>query len=263
MQVRLYNNGVCLKMLDADRKKIGGGKRGKCSGKFSSSSFRRLREFCITHDCNGDCYGITLTIPGLSIVHWLYVKDYIHLLSVWCNGRKIPMIWRCELQQRGQPHLHLVVYCDIRQCLEICLQWQKYIMRCGRCLSAEFVAENVKEFVWVNRMFVEGSFHAFDVQKLSGDFRSWRYLVAHQSKGKQAQSGWNGRQWGIVNKACFDLTNALQIDLTDDQMFKLRRFVRRLTRRKINTIGKHFLLCNPDTVQKLVNFLLDQTESPF
>lgn len=263
MNVSLYKNGVCMRMKDADRTRVGGGKRGKCEGVFSSASFRRLREFCITHDVSGDCWGVTLTIPGCAIVHYDFVKDYVHRLSVWANGRLIPLVWRCELQQRGQAHLHIVCYCKIDSVMGMLIQWQKYIKSSGKCLSREKVAEKIDDLVWVNRMFVNGSHHAFDVQKLSGDFRAWRYLVAHTSKGKQVQSGWPGRQWGIVNKMLFNETGAKTFDLSDSQMFRLRRWVRRLTRRNIRAIGKHYLLTRPETVLQMVEYLQTNETVPF
>ena len=85
MRVSLYKNGVCLDLGRPARERVGGGKRGKLDGSFSAASFRRLREFCITHEVDGDCWGITLTIPGLSIVRQEYVKDILHRLGVWCN----------------------------------------------------------------------------------------------------------------------------------------------------------------------------------
>ena len=260
----LYNNGVCIRMHDADKQRIGGGKRGKCDGSFSSASFRRLREFCITHDIDtADCWGVTLTIPGLSVVRFEYVKYYVHKLSVWANGRNIPLVWRCELQQRGQAHLHLVCYCPCRDCVLLLLQWQKYIMTSGKCVSVEPVAENIDDLVWVNRMFVKGSCHAFDVQRLSGDFRSWRYLVAHASKGKQVQAGWPGRQWGIVNKHLFKVDFGITYDLEDKYVYMVRRWLRRLTRRKIRTIGRHFLLTDPKTVKRMVDYIRQLEYVPF
>lgn len=265
----LFGHGVCLNMGSpcSDKgervRKKGGGKRRRLTGKFSAASFRRLREFCVTHDCPGECWGITLTIPG-QILNWMWVKDYNHQLCVWCNYHDVPMIWRCEMQQRGQPHLHLVVYCSAEKCLLLMLEWQRLLMRSGKCLSVEVVDKNVKDFVWVNRMFVHGAHHAFYLDKLQGDFRSWRYLVAHQSKGKQAQQGWVGRQWGVINRYAMIEDVGLNFDFDDRTMFALRRWVKRLSRRRINNFGRHFLLVNPNTLRRMINYLqYDYFDAPF
>lgn len=265
---RMYLNGCCLDMgtplyCDSTMRK-GGGKRKRLSGKFSAASFRRLRQFCVTHDCFGECWGVTLTIPS-NILNWLWVRDYVHKLSVWCNYQQLPMIWRCELQQRGQAHLHLVCYCSAEKILMLFLEWQRLLMHSGKCLSVEKVGEGVKDIVWVNRMFVNGAHHAFYMEKLTGDFRSWRYLVAHSSKGKLCQQGWLGRQWGIVERKRFVETDAFEVMLDDKRAFYLRRWVRRLTRRKISRHGKHFLLLNPETMRKMVNYLQfdDYFDTPF
>ena len=267
--VRLYGNGVCFDMgvpcqssdgdvnkEDEKKKKIGGGKRKRLRGKFSEASFRRLRQFCVTHDCSGQCWGITLTIPG-NILHWFWVRDYVHLLSVWANYHLVPMIWRCELQQRGQPHVHLVCYCNAENCVKLMLEWQRLLMRSGKCISIEKLEDGVKDLVWVNRMFVNGAHHAFYLEKLEGDFRSWRYLVAHQSKGKQSQQGWLGRQWGVVNRKQMIIDPGFELSLDDKRAYMLRRWLRRLTRRRISQYGKHYMLANPDTVKSMICYLQD------
>lgn len=270
---RLFLNGCCIDMgvpvssrekESEDGKAHKGGKRGRLRGKFSAASFRRLREYCVTHDCEGECWGITLTIPS-NILHWFWVKDYVHRLSVWANYHDFPMIWRCELQQRGQAHLHIVCYSSAENCVRLCLQWQKLLMGSGLCLSCEYVEKGVKDLVWINRMFVAGAKHAFHLEKLSGDFRSWRYLVAHQSKGKLAQQGWIGRQWGVVNRALIKEVTGISLELDDRRAFYLRRWVRRMTRRRINTSGKHYLLVDPTTIKKMVQYLQtdDYFETPF
>lgn len=264
---RVYANGCCLDMGfhvskeesfsdDTCEVRRGGGKRGRLRGKYSSASFRRLREFCVTHECEGDCWGVTLTIPS-NVLHFFWVRDYVHRLSVWCNYHGLPMIWRCELQQRGQAHLHLVCYGSVDDVLLMMLQWQNLLMKSGKCLSKERVSKGVYELVWINRMFVTGAHHAFYLEKLEGDFRSWRYLVAHQSKGKLAQEGWLGRQWGVVNRHAMTVDKGFEYSLDDKRAYTLRRWVRRLCRRRINNFGKHFLLMNPDTMKRMVSHLQD------
>lgn len=259
MLLSLYDKGVVFDhgKPDRDTPLKGGGKRGKLVGQYSSASFRRLRTFCITHDCSGLCWGVTLTIPGLSLVRLEYVQTWLHNITQYANYWHIPLIWRAELQRRGQAHFHMVVYGDVEQCLRLCYIWQKQVMKSGKCISIERVGDDESDAVWINRAFVRGSSHMFDIQPLFGDFRSWRYLVAHESKAKQAQRGWLGRQWGVLQKKAFSVSSSVPLDLNDSQFFSVRRWVRRLTRRRINGIGKHFLLVNPATVKRMANYAVD------
>lgn len=57
----------------------------------------------------------------------------------------------------------------------------------------------------------------------------WRYTVAHASKSKQAQLGWKGRQWGVVNRALLALATPTVITLKRKAMYKARRCLQRLT----------------------------------
>lgn len=245
--------------------KKGGGRRGKCLGRYSSASFRRLRTFCITHSASGLTWGITLTIPGLSIVRYEWVSVWIHHLTQFANYHAIPLVWRVELQRRGQAHLHVVLYGDVEQCLKLFLLWQKQVSSVGKCMSVERVSKDESDVVWINRAFVRGSCHMFDLQRLQGDFSSWRYLVAHESKSKQEQSGWLGRQWGVCYRSGFVEDTGTIIDLSDVSMYRVRRWIRRLTRRKrISGIGNHFMLVNPLTVKQLVAYALElEQASPF
>lgn len=260
-KVDLYRNGVCLDMgspipyKSTVRKRSKGGKRGKLTGKFSAASFRRLREYCITHDSPLKCWGVTLTVPG-TIIDTPDFKGIIHRLSVFCNDRSICCIWRCELQQRGQPHLHLVLYGSIENVCLVLVQWQNLISKTGNVVNVEMCGHD-KEIVEINRAFLNGSSHMFDVQELKGDFRSWRYLVAHASKGKQAQSGWDGRQWGVICRDQLSYDFKCSIDLEDREMYALRRWVRRASSRRIGKFGKHFVLLNPDDLQRMIDYIRD------
>jgi hypothetical protein len=94
------------------------------------------------------------------------------------QGKPFAAIWRVELQQRGQPHLHLVCWSTLATGHLILAWWQ--------ALGA--------------RMHVQGAYdHSACVdENIGGDDSAWwRYLASHTGKRKQAQSGWQGRQWGV------------------------------------------------------------------
>lgn len=273
MRVLLYGNGVCVDMgkpvEDSDKKskkkpkKKLKKKRGKITGAVSSASFRRMREFCITHDCDERCWGVTLTVPGSDLLSCDKFREMVHLLSVYCNRWHITVIWRCELQRRGQPHLHLVLYGDQVAVVRILVHWQKIVRDTGYVYNVEPVGGH-KEVVSINRAFCNGSQHMFDVQALTGDYRSWRYLVAHASKGKRDQLGFVGRQWGVICRDKLQEVEPSCIDLDPREMFCIRRWVRRASRRCIGKYGRHFVLMNPFTMQRMVNYVReDYFGAPF
>lgn len=232
-QVRLFDKGYSLYQTfrPDDSRRAGGGKRGKLTGAISSASFRRLREFCITHDVpKADCWGITLTVPGIQLLEAESFRKIHHKLVVWANNRRVPLVWRVELQKRGQPHLHCVVFTDVKMILWLFRMWFKWLDSLEPVLNAEFVDDSKKkEVVEISRAYLHGSCHAVELEKLGGDFRVWRYLVAHMSKSKQEQSGWCGRNWGVVCRELFSPVAADGFYVSEKEFFMIRRWVRRLT----------------------------------
>ena len=232
-QIRLYDRGYSLyqSFRPDDSRRGGGGKRGKLTGAISSASFRRLREFCITHDVpKVDCWGITLTVPGIQLLDADIFRKIHHKFVVWCNDRRVPLVWRVELQKRGQPHLHCVVFSPAFVVLKLFHMWYKWLNSCDLVLNAEIVDNvEIKELVEISRAFLRGSCHAVELEKLDGDFRVWRYLVSHMSKSKQEQSGWHGRNWGVVCRELFVPVAADGFYVSEKEFYMIRRWVRRLT----------------------------------
>ena len=91
-------------------------KRGKIKG-WSYASRRRLRQLLISADLAGPSYlfGATLTCPWAED-DWTTVGDEWRLAMQAFNMAftrtfgEGSMVYRTELQQRGAPHLHAVVY---------------------------------------------------------------------------------------------------------------------------------------------------------
>lgn len=228
----MFDRGYSLQRdfrADDARKGGGGGKRGKLTGEVSSASFRRLREFCITHDVPGDCWGVTLTVPGLDLLSVEDFKNLHHKLCVWCNDHDLPLVWRVELQRRGQPHLHCVAFCDSSLVLRLCSHWFTLLEKLPPVYNVERLTSKVDDLVLVSRAFLCGSSHAVDLQRLNGDFRLWRYLVAHMSKGKAEQLGWAGRNWGVCNRCKFESVAGDGFYLDDRTFYIIRRWIKRLT----------------------------------
>jgi hypothetical protein len=90
----------------------GGGRRSAIST-FSRNSALRLRRLLAQVICPAGwmCFGMTLTVPGPNITpeEWRKVwKDYCRRLRrMGC----VALIWRIELQTRGQPHIHCICWC--------------------------------------------------------------------------------------------------------------------------------------------------------
>ena len=96
--------------------------------------------------------------------------------------RKAPrssMVWRVELQKRGVPHLH-------------CLLW---------CASPEDV--DTVRAAWLAALRIADNKHArryaVKIEQDRGGDTWGRYLLAHTVKHKREQLGWKGRQWGVFN----------------------------------------------------------------
>lgn len=260
MKIALYKRGYCLLHKPVNSSKSGGGLRGKLTGKVSSASFRRLRKWCIQHDIIGDCWGITLTVPGLDILPLEQFKSIHHKLCVWANDNRVPLVWRVELQKRGQPHLHCVVFSGVTTVLKLFLQWFNLLDSLAPVYNLELIKSGQSDIVSISRAFLFGSEHAIDLQELRGDYRAWRYLVSHMSKGKVDQLGFAGRNWGVCNRNLFYDQHASVFDLDDIAFYRVRRWVRRLTRSKAFR-GNVFMLGNPEIVRRMI--CLASSDIPF
>lgn len=168
------------------------------------------------------------------------------------------MVWRVELQQRGQPHLHCVVFSSVYTVVKLFIQWFRLLDSLPYVYNAELLSNGIKDLVLISRAFLAGSNHAVDLQLLRGDFRAWRYLVSHMSKGKQDQLGFSGRNWGVCNRKLFDLQDPCTIELSDVAFYRVRRWVRRLTRSRAFR-GNVFMLGNPDTIKRMVDLAVNDT----
>lgn len=259
----LYEKGFTIRRGGLHfRKKSGGGKRGKLSGKYSAASFRRLREFVVTHTASGECWGITLTVPGLDNLYPDEFRVLQHRFTNWANKWRIPLVWRVELQRRGMPHLHCVIFGSVSICLRCAVQWFRVLQK-SEVWSIEQVGENESDMTLIPRAFVRGSSHAFNLVRLDGGFSAFRYLVAHMSKGKQEQLGYAGRNWGVVYRAGFSSVKSEVWVLDECQYFDVLRWVRRWTRRKVYArIGCSCWVSNPAILRRMCEKVVEREPRP-
>ena len=86
-----------------------------------------------------------------------------------------------------------------------------------------------------NRMALPGAYkHAAMVEGYDPSRHWWRYVCTHAGKAKQAQLGWQGRQWGVINRHLLRNTARDLSRLSNRAFAKLLRILRRLTHGRKN-----------------------------
>lgn len=176
---------------------------------FSNASRRRLREkLALAKHIEGtsSMLGVCLTIPGPIVKPETSRHLWQNFRQLWRKHfPTVPFLWRIELQQRGQPHWHLVFWCpasveESKIKSNIMLFWFRGVDGLG--LDCKTIAAFLK--------------HGIDIQTLDKKQASGiiGYIADHTSKHKREQLGWKGRQWGFVNQSmlCFDGRVVAEID---------------------------------------------------
>lgn len=165
-----------------------GGKRGAIRG-WSKSSVRRLRETLFNKWIpDSTVFGLTLTVPWKD-----FPEDVGKEFRACLNRFKVSFcrrypnsafVYRIELQKRKAPHIHAVLHLAKKDGAfdagEMSLLWFRATPLFGGSASS-FIRYGV------------------DSKPLDGGGDNlMRYLCDHASKKKQAQMGWQGRQWGVI-----------------------------------------------------------------
>lgn len=253
-----YNDSIDVDDASFDvslyERTIKGRKRGTLEGKFSSASFRRFRNFCLCYTVpNVLCFGVTLTVPGLSTMNHDDFRDLWHRVSRSLARYRVPCVWRVELQRRGMPHIHCVVFGDYDDVVLLMRLWYKYLDRYP-IDSLERLPSGF-EVVPVSRRWANGYLYCFHVDVLDGSHRSFRYLVSHSTKAKRVQLGFHGRQWGVVTRDAFVEDYSYSFEIAPCVYWYVLRRLRRLTRTRCNgKYGCSAWLCNPKTVVRLIDY---------
>lgn len=187
----------------------GGGKRGKITT-FSAASARRLRYALVSLYVPGqDCLEICLTMPGDGLdettkrsrrpaavcpdgcaVDERRERMEVCFRKAWTRTRKaierlgIAGEWRIELQRRGAPHLHLLLWFpQLRLNARVCEAWLEACDDCG----------------WGDYDHFAHATYGYQY-KVPNRHAVINYMTDHMSKHKREQLGWQGRQWGFINK---------------------------------------------------------------
>jgi len=224
-------------------------KRGTVNG-FSSKSARRLRLFLVENEGEGggEPWGLTLTVPGPVPDE----PEFRRMFSAWCHRVKrlsVPICWRIELQERGAAHVHGVGWGDG---VGAWMAWQRVLLASG---PVEGATGNGRAVRVASRAEWPGALdHAARLDCLAeSDPTGWfRYLTAHASKSKQAQLGWNGRQWGVLNRDRWRSSVVGRWAMEQDQVWRVNRVLRKLTGlRHVSHHGKTVWLVRPSTLRRV------------
>lgn len=240
-RVCIYPGGVHLKGDMPRGKPPVGTIRGTIEG-FSGKAASRLRAFCVQWEVKERVpWAVTCTIRKS-----LSVEDFqaaAMRMRSWCRRYDVPVIWRVELQRRGVPHLHCVV-------------WAR---------SADDVA--AFRLAWLSATFAEkdpaSRKHAVQSRAVYG--AGWAvYVALHNGKHKTDQLGWKGKQWGIWCRDRFTPRASEVFQVSDRQRVVFQRILRKLLarvgrhgkrpmRERVLSKGNDWLRCvDGDQVRKLV-----------
>ena len=205
---------------------------------FSRSSRSRLREtLAMAHlKRGGRFFGVTFTIPSptdADILSSDKVRDIWSDFSQNIFPRTFShssLIWRIELQERGQADRHCVFYCSdddafVRNadfsisfelvCFELCSVWRKLIYK------------RVDTVNWSEKTHLGFSDKGVDIKPLTSS-AIVGYVCDHGSKQKQAQLGWVGRQWGVIGRKNLSFEGESVVSVPLEHHKKAARQFRRL-----------------------------------
>lgn len=233
-------------------------KRGTIKS-FSYASRRRLKDFLVKNISVGCCYGITCTVPFFDYNEevWLLLLKRFFMRVTRLD---LPLVYRVELQQNGMPHLHCVSYYKkLDDSWAVQLAWWESLA------SITYDDSNYGLISLINR---DGALlYSCTLSAPSSDFSRWyRYLCSHATKQKISQLGYKGRHWGICNrKLFFEDTVKSSYVLDDYQYYIFLRWIRKLCKCKTKRFlrGKTTQFCNPQTIERMVKYILETTKLPF
>lgn len=223
MRVYQYKSGVMVETSDSyvgtglcklrvNRGGCGGNIRGKIEG-FSAKSAQRLRKMLCRLDFES-VYSITLTLPKCDIGLDFRALWHSFVIRVRRALPNIAIIWRIELQQREVPHWHLIaITSDYFRCFDIKQLWFDSVRSWhSEIITAPFFLHGVKI---CNYTLTSG--------------RTINYFSSHVSKHKKSQLGWQGRQWGVINRSAVRFSPCSEFVVAEDVEKQVVRQLRRLS----------------------------------
>ena len=210
--------------------------RGEIKG-FSAKASGRLRQWLVENwsaapSCRNP-FAVTLTArTAFSPSEWRsVVKRFRQTLSrkcpawAWC--------WRVELQRRGTPHLHCILWAPAIEARMLYPQIRGWWLQATRETGDQASRQ-----------------HAVKLRDIDGGQGSgWMvYCAMHNSKANGAQLGWIGKQWGLWNVSAWAPRPASAVVVGPPAPARLA-FVRRLRRWSRGRTGRAKPLAPPWRVQ--------------
>lgn len=190
--------------------------RGKING-FSAHARQRLRRLLIESSLPDSVrLGFTLTLPWRDVVWDEKSMDAFRACFNLFGTKfrkhfpKSSAIFRVELQQRKAPHIHAIWYLSNDDIEKNELDGGTPAAPCVPSVEYRslliFFANAKINSLWTSsvpvgpRDNINGFLdHGTQVDDLASDAAMFRYLADHTSKQKQAQLGYKGKQWGVLN----------------------------------------------------------------
>lgn len=183
--------------------------RGEIVG-FSAASRARMRKAMLTRYIEGAyLVGSTFTVPwkGTNFVPLMdEFRECWHRFAISFR-RACPhsaAIYRVELQERGAPHIHALIWLANEDAAGV--GGAPVVPLTSACVLA--LADLTLRDMWLHSVpnLHRGSYRAFckygaRVEAIPDAGAMFRYLADHASKHKQAQLGYKGKQWGIIGEA--------------------------------------------------------------
>lgn len=240
--------------------------RNKSKGQFSIAARRRLRMFVVQNDIpNSKKFSLTLTLPNNSNLKSNFdYSDCVNRFGIYFRRKykTSGYIWRNELQSRGVPHTHILLYLPMDLIipslpsdyndwsLDLQNQYQsaRHAILGGGVFGLfcdirrdilSFWHRAVKQCVWMGSEAQWSDYKTKQIKGLGFNFRfleyrqqAIRYIVDDMSKHKLEQLGYLGNQWGVVGRKNFviDIVSEIQ----DDKIGSvIRRIIGRLRRYRI------------------------------
>lgn len=243
--------------------------------RFSLASRRRLRDWLLTRTVpNAFTLGVTVTLPGNSA--WEYQDtDFVGPVRPLSFSDGLPaqgfsdtvnrfgkyllrafpgcgVVWRAELQRRGAPHLHCVLWINGSladhgpgyqpHSNQSAAGWGRNIAFALHAIVAECWIRAVVQTCFIGSAedlatFGEGK--GIDVVPLDDSPRVLRYLCDHLSKHKREQLGYRGRQWGVAGRSAFVHLTPREVS-EERQRVQLARYLGKIRRTRVYRPGIQF-----------------------
>jgi len=207
--IKYFNDGGVKHQLNVGpmSSKNGGALRGRIVG-CSVASRRRLRNFLMQNEGmgGGSQWALTLTVkfcasPKEWRSRWVKYRQAV-------IDQSIPLVWRVELQKRGVPHLHCILWGGESTCEVLRVKWLK---------------------LWGVENDPSHCEHAVSFRLADGGW--YGYMILHHQKHLDGQgNSWQGRQWGVVNAKLFKGRECQSWELNEYEYNHFRGMMDRLLR---------------------------------